>query len=102
MALEDWANEGEPLPLPAARELIEDMFGADLPGNARWMVGGHAMGDALNVPALHFTAADDRIAPAATVPAGPNQAVPSGHVGMIVGRKARETLHAPLARWLCD
>ena len=101
VALEDWANEGEPLPLPAARELIEDMFGADLPGSGRWMVGGRAMSDALDVPALHFTAADDRIAPAATVPAGPSQAVPSGHVGMIVGRKARETLHAPLARWLC-
>ena len=101
VVLEDWANEGEPLPLPAARELIEDLFGADLPGSGRWMVGGRAMSDALDVPALHFTAADDRIAPAATVPAGPIQAVPSGHVGMIVGRKARETLHAPLARWLC-
>jgi len=101
VVLEDWANEGEPLPLPAARELIEDLFGADLPGSGSWLVGGRAMSDALDVPALHFTAADDRIAPAATVPAGPTQAVPSGHVGMIVGRKARETLHAPLARWLC-
>ena len=101
VVLEDWANEGEPLPLPAARELIEDMFGADLPGCGLWMVGGRAMGDALDVPALHFTAADDRIAPAETAPTGPSQAVPSGHVGMIVGRKARETLHVPLARWLC-
>jgi poly[(R)-3-hydroxyalkanoate] polymerase subunit PhaC len=102
VTLEDWANEGEPLPLPAARELIEDMFGADLPGSGRWIVGGRAMSDTLDVPALHFTAAEDRIAPAATAPAGASQAVPSGHVGMIVGRKARETLHAPLARWLCD
>ena len=101
VTLEDWANEGEPLPLPAARELIEDMFGADLPGSGRWLVGGRAMSEMLDKPAMHFTAADDRIAPAATVPAGPSQAVPSGHVGMIVGRKARETLHAPLARWLC-
>jgi polyhydroxyalkanoate synthase len=101
VTLEDWANEGEPLPLPAARELIEDLFGADLPGSGRWMVGGGAVSDALDVPALHFTAADDRIAPAVTAPDGPTQAIPSGHVGMIVGRKARETLHAPLARWLC-
>jgi polyhydroxyalkanoate synthase len=101
VTLEDWANEGEPLPLPAARELIEDMFGADLPGSGRWMVGGRAVSDALDVPAVHFTAADDRIAPAVTAPAGPTQAIPSGHVGMIVGRKARETLHEPLARWLC-
>jgi polyhydroxyalkanoate synthase len=102
VTLEDWANEGEPLPLPAARELIEDMFGADLPGSGHWLVGGRSMTDALDVPALHFTAADDRIAPAVTAPAGLSEAVPSGHVGMIVGRKARETLHTPLARWLCD
>ncbi len=101
VVLEDWANEGEPLPLPAARELIEDMFGADLPGSGRWLVGGRVMSDTLAIPSMHFTASDDRIAPAATVPAGPTQAVPSGHVGMIVGRKARETLHTPLARWLC-
>lgn len=101
VVLEDWANLGEPLPLPAARELIEDMFGADLPGSGRWTVGGRVMSDKLPVPSMHFTAADDRIAPAVTVPAGPTQAVSSGHVGMIVGRKARESLHQPLARWLC-
>ena len=45
--LEDWANEGEPLPYPAARELIEDLFGRDLPGAGEWRVGGtgrHATG----------------------------------------------------------
>src|SRR5437762_1196732 len=31
--LEDWANEGEPLPYPAARELIEDLFGGDGSGS---------------------------------------------------------------------
>ena len=101
VTLEDWANEGEPLPTLAARELIEDLFGADLPGSGRWLVGGRPVSDMLDVPELHFTAANDRIAPAATAPSGPTQAVPSGHVGMIVGRKARDTLHAPLARWLC-
>ena len=37
--LEEWANEGEPLPYPAARELIEDLFGHDLPGSGRWVSG---------------------------------------------------------------
>jgi polyhydroxyalkanoate synthase len=100
VALEDWANEGEPLPLPAARELIEDLFGADLPARGEWRVAGRPMTDALSVPTLHFTAALDRIAPAATAPAGDRIEVPSGHVGMIVGRDAQERLHAPLARWL--
>src|SRR5947199_9960118 len=31
--LEEWANEGEPLPHAAAQELVEAMFGQDLPGS---------------------------------------------------------------------
>jgi polyhydroxyalkanoate synthase len=100
VALEDWANEGEPLPLPAARELIEDFFGADLPSRGLWRVGGRTVSDRLDVPRLHFTAAQDRIAPAATAPDGERVDVPSGHVGMVVGRHADEQLHQPLARWL--
>ena len=38
--LEDWANDGEPLPYPAARELFEDFFTADLPGKGAWTIGG--------------------------------------------------------------
>ena len=99
VALEDWANEGEPLPYPAARELIEDLFGGDLPGSGRWKVGGKVMTDVPKVPTLHLTAAHDRIAPAATAPGGPSVAIESGHVGMIVG-SARSRLHAELEAFL--
>ena len=92
--LEEWANEGEPLPYPAARELIEDLFGKDLPGSGRW-IGS----DTTAVPSLHLVAEHDRIAPAATAPAGEKLAIPSGHVGMIVG-SARERLHQALAAFL--
>jgi polyhydroxyalkanoate synthase len=57
VALEDWANEGEPLPYPAARELIENMFGQDLPGSGRWQVGGQVVTDRTPVPTLHVLAA---------------------------------------------
>ena len=92
--LEEWANEGEPLPYPAAKELIEDLFEKDLPGSGRWFGS-----DELAVPALHLTADHDRIAPAATAPDGARVAIPSGHVGMIVG-SARAQLHAALAGFL--
>jgi len=92
--LEEWANEGEPLPYPAAMELIEDLFGRDLPGSGQW-IGS----DELSVPTLHLTAAHDRIAPAATAPAGDKITIASGHVGMIVG-SARERLHEALADFL--
>ncbi len=94
--LEDWANEGEPLPLPAARELVEDLFGADVPGQGRWRVGGRPAADGTG---LHLLAGRDQIVPAATAPAGETATFASGHVGMIVGR-ARHALHARLASYL--
>lgn len=97
--LEDWANEGEPLPLPAARELIEDFFGADLPGSGGWILRGQAIGDRLAVPTAHLTAANDRIVPASTAAAGRQVAIPAGHVGMVVG-SARVHLHAALSQAL--
>jgi polyhydroxyalkanoate synthase len=99
--LEEWANEGEPLPYPAARELIEDLFGKDLPGSGGWRVGGAIATDRLTIPALHLTAERDLIAPPATVARGEAVAIPSGHVGMIVG-SAREQLHRALAACLSD
>ena len=94
IVLEDWANEGEPLPIPAARELIEDFFGDDLPGRGKWVIGGQVITDALDIPALHLTAGDDRITPAVTAPVGSGTVtnIDSGHVGMIVGSARRELL----------
>jgi len=92
IAIEDWANEGEPLPLPAARELIEDLFGSDLPGTGGWRVGGRTIAAGLDCPLLNVTAANDRITPAATAPPGDTVQIEAGHVGMVVG-SARAKLH---------
>ena len=97
--LEEWANEGEPLPLPAAKELIEDLFERDLPGLGSWHVGGAAVRDAPTAPILHLIAEHDRIAPAATAAKGKSITIASGHVGMIVG-SARTALHEALQGFL--
>jgi polyhydroxyalkanoate synthase len=99
VVLEDWANEGEPLPYPAARELIEDLFGRDAPGRGEWRVGDGVVQERLSVPVLHLLAGTDRIAPAETAPSGASVTIPSGHVGMIVG-SARKELHEALRRFL--
>jgi len=101
ITLEDWANEGEPLPCPAARELIEDFFGSDLPGKGSWRVRDAFVTDGLSCPVLHITAADDRITPTATTPRGQSVRIDSGHVGMIVG-SARAKLHEALAEFLAE
>ena len=99
VTIEDWANEGEPLPFPAARELIEDLFALDLPGRGEWRVGPALVGDRLDCPLLNITARNDRITPAASAPSGEAVQVPAGHVGMVVG-SARSRLHATLAEFL--
>lgn len=93
--LEDWANSGEPLPLPAACELLEDLFERDLSGRGAWPAGGLP-----GCPTIHFTAGSDRIVPPETAAAGARVACPAGHVGMIVGRGASRHLHQPLTEWL--
>lgn len=99
VTLEDWANDGEPLPLPAARELIEELFLADRSGGGTWRVGGVVVRpDA--APSLHFTARADRIVPATSAPPGAVHAVSAGHVGMVVGSHAPSQLHAPLLAFL--
>ncbi len=102
VALEDWANGGAPLTLEAGRETFEDLFAADLPGTGRWRVGGQTIDPAnLACPLLDIVSLSDRIVPAATA-TGLDERLElgAGHVGMIVGGRARAQLWDPLAVWL--
>ena len=101
VALEDWANEGDPLPLPAAHELLVDFFGADLPGKGAWRVAGRIVEAEPPCPTIHFTAARDRITPEEAAPPGERIRIPAGHVGMVVGR-ARTSLHRQLESFLAS
>ncbi len=100
--LEDWANDGPPLPVAAARELFETLFRDDVPGHGDWRVGGRLIDPAsLSCPVLDIVSTSDRIVPAASA-AGVSERleIASGHVGMIIGSHAEETLWEPLAGWL--
>jgi polyhydroxyalkanoate synthase len=102
VVLEDWSNGGSPLTLAAGRELIADFMRDDRPGTGRWAVG-QAMVDppSLSCPILEFVSSNDRIVPMATAAGvGRQMVVKQGHVGMIVGARARSLLWAPLAEWL--
>ena len=102
MTLEDWANDGPPLSHAAAREMLEDFFGADLPGGGGWSVGGGVIDPAaLPCPLLNIVSTTDAIVPAASaVQAGERLDLARGHVGMIVGSQAAAELWHPLAAWL--
>lgn len=98
VALEDWANGGAPLTFAAGRELFEDMIGTDVTGRGQW----HWVDPRrLAVPTLEFVSLHDRIVPAASSARLPDQRLLGlGHVGMIVGSRAREQLWQPLAAHL--
>ena len=102
VALEDWANDGPPLTLAAARELMLDLFNEDRTGRGSWSVAGAPVRpEALACPVFDIASTTDRIVPAASAPAiGTQRALALGHVGMIVGGRARTLLWEPLADWL--
>ncbi len=101
VALEDWANGGAPLPYAAGREMFDDLFDADLPGTGRWRVDGRTIALPADIPMVEFVAADDRIVPAESAAGLPDRRiVPAGHVGMVVGSRARSLLWEPLGRWI--
>lgn len=102
IALEDWANDGPPLTFAAARQLLEDFFGNDLPGEGKWLIGGSAIDPSrIRCPILDVISTTDRIVPAASAAGvGERLILNLGHVGMVVGGRAREALWEPLARWL--
>jgi len=100
--LEDWANDGPPLTRGAARELFLDLFQEDRPGRCAWSVASKIIDPAaLTMPVLEIASTTDHIVPAATTPGvGERVDLALGHVGMIVGGRAKQSLWEPLAGWL--
>ncbi len=102
VTLEDWANDGPPISEAAAREMFEGFFRDDLPGRGIWRVCGTAVDPGrLRCPLLNIVSTTDRIVPRATaIRHGERLDLDQGHVGMMVGRRAVESLWQPLAAWL--
>ncbi len=102
VALEDWANGGAPLTYAVGKEMFGRFFAADRPGRGRWWVSGtRILPSRLDCPAIEFLSATDRIVPAASAAGLPeSRSLRSGHVGMVVGGRARAELWEPLRDWL--
>jgi polyhydroxyalkanoate synthase len=108
VALEDWLNDGVPLAGPVARECLLEWYGLNTPGHGTWAVAGRRVDPgALAVPVEVVIPAHDRIVPPdsarallARLPGARIVEPPLGHIGMIVGRRAREAVWHPFAEWL--
>ena len=102
VALEDWANAGAPLTYAAGAALFDALLANDVSGRGAWQVGGRIVDPArLACPVAEFVSRTDRITPAATAAGvGERHELSAGHVGMVVGSRARDMLWHPLAAWL--
>lgn len=104
LALEDWANDGPPLTYAAGRDLIHSFVTTDAPGRGQWSVAGRPVRpETFDCPILDIVSTTDRIVPAdSALGLGTGISLTLGHVGMIVGGRARALLWEPLANWLRD
>jgi polyhydroxyalkanoate synthase subunit PhaC len=108
VALEDWINDGVPLATRVATECFVEWYGENRPWQGRWQVGDvPILPRQIQVPTLLACPEHDRIVPPGSSKALAGQiahalvlAPPLGHVGMVVGSKARDALWGPLADWL--
>lgn len=108
VVLEDWLNDGIPLPAPIARETIGGWYGANEPARGEWRIAGLPVHPAeWRGPALLAIPARDRIVPpasaralAAALPGAEVLDVPAGHIGMVAGESAERALWRPLLAWL--
>lgn len=108
VALEDWLNDGVPLAGDVARTCLFGWYGANDPARGNWVVAGEAIDpDQIKCPALGVLPAQDRIVPPASaralvdaIPGAKSLSPNAGHIGMMMGGKARKELWAPLSAWL--
>ncbi|MGH6989118.1 MAG: alpha/beta fold hydrolase, partial [Stellaceae bacterium] len=108
VALEDWLNDGVPLALPVATEVLGGWYGDNRPGKGQWRIAGRpVIPEEVEAPSLVLVPRQDRIVPPLTAAALAEHLIdatrldpPLGHVGMVVGQAAPEAVWRPLARWL--
>lgn len=107
LAVEHWANGCVPLAQGVAKDGFLRWGAHNEAMKGAWRVGGRRVApQEVRQPALVVTPRKDRIVPylsalplATSLPNATHLAPDTGHIGMIVGSRAREHLWEPFAAW---
>lgn len=108
VAVEDWLNDGVPLAGPTAEECLVDWYGHNKTAHRKWAIGTTYIDPKdLDVPSLVMIPTQDRIVPpdcaralATALPDAQTREVDLGHIGMITGSTAPNTVYRPLVQWI--
>jgi polyhydroxyalkanoate synthase len=108
VALEDWLNDGVPLPLRAAHECFSHWYGENRTHRGTWRVdGNNVRPQDYTGPALTITPRGDRIVPPAcaqalslSLPRVAALEADAGHIGMMAGSRAERQCWQPVAEWI--
>ncbi|MEC9344811.1 MAG: alpha/beta fold hydrolase [Pseudomonadota bacterium] len=108
VALEDWLNDGVPLAPKVAEDCLVGWYAENRPARGEWSVDGTVIDPAtLRMPALVAVPSGDRIvspasaeAVARLIPDARLIRPAAGHIGMVVGSRARRAMWEPLAEWI--
>ncbi|MGB8843253.1 MAG: alpha/beta fold hydrolase, partial [Aliidongia sp.] len=108
VAIEDWLNDGVPLALPVARECFGDWYGANTTLTGTWKLAGQRVDPRhFTKPTLIAIPARDRLVPpvsalalARCLPQAALLQPDLGHIGLVVGGRAKTDLWGPLGEWL--
>lgn len=108
VALEHWVNDGVPMTAAVARDCLIGWAQDNALVRGQWQVAGQRIDPkALNMPAFIAIPQSDHVVPldcalplAELIPHAKTSRPSAGHVGMIVGSKAKRELWQPYAQWL--
>lgn len=89
--VEDWANNGEALPLRAAMDIMQTLFAGNATGQGDWRLDGQVIArEHLPCPSLSVRSTSDRIVPFAASPIlSETLDLADGHVGMMIGSRRK-------------
>jgi polyhydroxyalkanoate synthase len=108
IALEHWVNDGVPMTAGVAKDCLIDWAQKNQLVEGKWKVDGKKITpEALKIPAFIAIPKNDHVVPqdcavplAKSIKGAHIVSPDAGHVGMIVGKHAKNELWQPLSAWL--
>ncbi len=110
LAIEQWVNDGVPIPQKAAEECFVDWPHGNILATHKWKVGRKWIEPStITCPTLAVIPQRDLIVPkgvaqplADAMPRADVIYPEAGHVGMVAGRRAEQVLWEPVSEWLAE